>query len=183
MRLICHRIVLPCVVLSIIVSYTRWVHSVFKSVSYNRSRNRKWLLFHRNWGHFQQFHPLFCRKSRKICPKISPYFYDFEETFSFYPLITGNWHLFQKKIPLFLPFQGWFWILTHISWGNDDNYYKIGQKNTKMETLAVKCGQKSKKYMLFCISQTFLLQNTTSVLQLLIILSLKIPRSFLEEYP
>ena len=59
---------------------------------------------------FCNFTPYLTANQEKISPKIPPYFYDFENAFSFHPLTAGNLgHFFsEKKYPYFFPFQGRF---------------------------------------------------------------------------
>ena len=70
-----------------------------------------------NQGHFHKFYPLFCRKSRKTYPKIFSYSYDFEETFSFFPLLQGIEHIFfsEKKYPYFYHFKDAFEFYPHFT--------------------------------------------------------------------
>ena len=73
-------------------------------------------------GESRTFSAIF-RNSRKICPKISPYFYDYEDTFSFHPLTPRNWgHFYWKKFPYFYHFKDAFEIYLLFQGGNENKY-------------------------------------------------------------
>ena len=69
-----------------------------------------------NQGHFQQFRPLFCRKSRQKHHKISPYYYDSMKHFHFTLLSQGIEDIFSEKY-YFYHFMDAFEFYTGVSRG------------------------------------------------------------------
>ena len=102
----------------------RWVQFVFKGRTYDRSRIWKWPPISRGIEDIcSNLPPILPEIKDNLPPNTLPIFIILRTHFHFTPLSRGIKDIFSEKIPLFLPFQGLFWILPHISRGNEDNFF------------------------------------------------------------
>ena len=93
-------------------------------ITHDPSRNSKWPLSHREFGTFWQISPHFHRKSGKIDPSKTFYFYDLRTFFVSHPYSLGIKDFFFLEIH---PFSTRFKFLGQSCWKKHPYFYNLRQ--------------------------------------------------------